>query len=60
MLHFAAEYPGVAAAAPWYGHLKRTFSDASGKDAFSLADKIKALVLGLYGEADPGAFRRTM
>jgi carboxymethylenebutenolidase len=23
-------------------------------DAFSLADKIKAPVLGLYGEADPG------
>jgi carboxymethylenebutenolidase len=53
-LHFAAEYPGVAAAAPWYGHLKRTFSDAPGVDAFSLADKIKAPVLGLYGEADPG------
>src|SRR5713101_6330292 len=53
-LHFAAEYPGVAAAVPWYGHLKRTFSDAPGVDAFSLADKIKAPVLGLYGEADPG------
>jgi carboxymethylenebutenolidase len=53
-LHFAAEYPGVAAAAPWYGHLKRTFSDAPGVDAFSLADKIKAPVLGFYGEADQG------
>src|SRR5437867_2096479 len=53
-LHFAAEYPGVAAAAPWYGHLKRTFSDAPGVDAFSLADKIKSPVLGFYGEADPG------
>ena len=53
-LHFAAEYPGVAAAAPWYGHLKRTFSDAPGVDAFSLADKIKSPVLGLSGEADPG------
>jgi carboxymethylenebutenolidase len=53
-LHFAAEYPGVTAAVPWYGHFKRTFSDAPGVDAFSLADKIKAPVLGLYGEADPG------
>ena len=53
-LHFAAEYPGVAAAAPWYGHVKRTYADAPGVDAFSLADKIKAPVLGLYGEADPG------
>jgi carboxymethylenebutenolidase len=53
-LHFAAEYPGVAAAVPWYGHLKRTFPDTPGVDAFSIADKIKAPVLGLYGEADPG------
>ena len=53
-LHFAAEYPGVTAAVPWYGHLKRTFSDAPGVDTFSLTDKIKAPVLGLYGEADPG------
>jgi carboxymethylenebutenolidase len=53
-LHFAAEYPGVAAAAPWYGHVKRTFSDAPGVDAFMLVDKIKAPVLGLYGEADQG------
>jgi carboxymethylenebutenolidase len=53
-LHFAAEYPGVTAAAPWYGHVKRTYKDAPGVDAFSLADKIKAPVLGLYGEADTG------
>ena len=53
-LHFAAEYPGVAAAVPWYGHVKRAYSDAPGVDAFSLADKIKAPVLGLYGEADTG------
>ena len=53
-LHFSAEYPGVAAAAPWYGHVKRTYPDAPGVDAFSIADKIKAPVLGLYGEADPG------
>ena len=53
-LHFAAEYPGVAAAVPWYGHLKRVFKDAPGVDAFSLAAKIKAPVLGLYGEADTG------
>jgi carboxymethylenebutenolidase len=53
-LHFAAEYPGVAAAVPWYGHLKRTYSDAPGVDAVSLTDKIKSPVLGLYGGADPG------
>ncbi len=53
-LHFAAEYPGVAAAVPWYGHVKRSYPDAPGVDAFSLTDKIKAPVLGLYGEADPG------
>jgi len=39
---------------PWYGHVKRTFSDAPGVDAFSLADKLTMPVLGLYGEADPG------
>ena len=53
-LHTAAEYPGVTAAVPWYGHVKRTYSDAPGVDAFSLASKIKAPVLGLYGEADTG------
>jgi carboxymethylenebutenolidase len=53
-LHFTAEYPGVTAAVPWYGHLKRTFPDAPGVDAFSLVDRIKAPVLGLYGEADGG------
>ena len=53
-LHFSGEYPGVAAAAPWYGHVKRTYPDAAGVDAFSLADKIKAPVLGFYGEADQG------
>ena len=53
-LHFAAEYPGVAAAVPWYGHVKRTYSDAPGVDAFSLADKLTMPVLGLYGDADAG------
>lgn len=53
-LHLAAEYPGVSAVVPWYGHVKRTYSDAPGVDAFALADRIKAPVLGLYGEADPG------
>jgi carboxymethylenebutenolidase len=53
-LHFTAEYPGVTAAVPWYGHVKRTFKDAPGVYAFALADRIKAPVLGLYGDADPG------
>jgi carboxymethylenebutenolidase len=53
-LHFAAEYPGVTAVVPWYGHLKRTYPDAPGVDAFAVADRIKAPVLGLYGEADTG------
>ena len=53
-LHTPAEYPGVAAAVPWYGQVKRTYPDAPGVDAFSLAPRIKAPVLGLYGEADPG------
>lgn len=53
-LHTAAEYPGVTAAVPSYGHVKRTYSDAPGVDAFSLVGRIKAPVLGLYGEADPG------
>jgi carboxymethylenebutenolidase len=44
----------VTAAAPWYGHLKRTYRDAPGVDAFSLVDRIKAPVLGLYGTADAG------
>jgi len=46
-LHFAAEYPAVAAAVPWYGHVKRTYSDAPGVDAFSLTDKLTMPVLGL-------------
>jgi carboxymethylenebutenolidase len=53
-LHTAAEYPGVTAAVPWYGHVKRTYSDAPGVDAFSLASRITMPVLGLYGEADTG------
>jgi carboxymethylenebutenolidase len=53
-LHFSAEYPGVTAAVPWYGHVKRTYPDAPGIDAFAVADKIKMPVLGLYGEADTG------
>jgi carboxymethylenebutenolidase len=53
-LHFAAEYPGVTAAVPWYGHVKRQYKDAPGLDAFAIADKIKVPVLGLYGEADSG------
>ena len=53
-LHFTAEDPGVTAAVPWYGHVKRTYADAPGVDAFALASKIKAPVLGLYGGADSG------
>ena len=53
-LHFAAEYPGVTAAVPWYGHVKRVYKDAPGVDAFSLTDKIKVPILGLYGDADTG------
>ena len=53
-LHFSAEYPGVGAAVPWYGHLKRTYPDAPGVDAFSVAAKLTMPVLGLYGAADPG------
>ena len=53
-LHFTAEYPGVTAAVPWYGHVKRVYTDAPGVDAFSLVSRIKAPVLGLYGDADPG------
>ncbi len=53
-LNFAAEYPGVTAVAPWYGHLKRTFKDKPGVDAFALMDRLKMPVLDLYGEADPG------
>jgi len=53
-LHFGAEYPGVTAVVPFYGHFKRTFTDAPGVDAFSLVARIKTPVLGLYGAADPG------
>src|SRR5207247_1149353 len=53
-LHWSAEYPSVAAAVPWYGHVKRTYPDAPGVDAFSLIPRIKAPVLGLCGEADAG------
>ena len=53
-LHMTAEYPGVSAAVPWYGQVRRTYSDAPGVDAFSLVGRIKAPVLGLYGAADPG------
>jgi carboxymethylenebutenolidase len=53
-LHFTAENPDVTAAVPWYGHVKRTYSDAPGVDAFALASRITVPVLGLYGEADTG------
>ena len=53
-LHFTAENPDVVAAVPWYGHLKRTYTDAPGVDAFSLVSRIKAPVLGLYGDKDSG------
>lgn len=53
-LHFTAESGEVSAAAPWYGHLKRTYPDRPGVDAFSLADRIKCPVLGLYGDSDQG------
>jgi carboxymethylenebutenolidase len=53
-LHFSAEYPGVTAAVPWYGHVKRTYNDTPGVDAFAIVSKIKAPVLGLYGDADTG------
>ncbi len=53
-LHTTAEYPGVAAAVAWYGHVRRTYPDAPGVDAFAIADRIEAPVLGLYGAADPG------
>ncbi|MBI2013952.1 MAG: dienelactone hydrolase family protein [Candidatus Rokubacteria bacterium] len=45
-LHFSAEYPGVTAVVPWYGHVKRTFSDAPGVDAFSLAARISEALRG--------------
>jgi carboxymethylenebutenolidase len=53
-LHFTAENPDVTAAVPWYGHLKRVYKDAAGVDAFSLIPKLKAPVLGLYGDKDGG------
>ena len=53
-LHFTAENPDVTAAVPWYGHVKRTYQDAPGVDAFAVASRIKAPVLGLYGDADTG------
>ena len=53
-LHFTAENPDVVAAVPWYGHVKRTYNDAPGVDAFAVAPKIKVPVLGLYGDADQG------
>jgi carboxymethylenebutenolidase len=53
-LHFTADNPDVTAAVPWYGHLKRTFRDAPGVDAFALASRIKVPVLGLYGDQDGG------
>ena len=53
-LHFTAENPDVTAAVPWYGHVKRVYVDTPGVDAFAVAPKIKAPVLGLYGDADQG------
>ncbi|HET7876105.1 MAG TPA: dienelactone hydrolase family protein [Methylomirabilota bacterium] len=53
-LHFSAEYPGVKAVAPWYGHFKRTWKDKPGVDAFALIDRLTMPVLGLYGGADGG------
>jgi len=53
-LHVTAEYPGVAAAVPWYGQVKRACVEAPGVDALGLADRITSPVPGLSGETDPG------
>src|SRR5207247_8861267 len=53
-LHFTAEYPGVAAAVPWYGRVKRTYPAAPGVAAFSLIPRIKAPVLCPCGAAAGG------
>ena len=37
-----------------HGHVKRTYRDAPGVDAFSLIDRLTMPVLGLYGDADAG------
>jgi carboxymethylenebutenolidase len=53
-LHFTAEHADVRAAVPWYGHLKRTYRDAPGLDAFGLIPRLRVPVLGLYGDKDQG------
>jgi carboxymethylenebutenolidase len=53
-LHFTAENPDVVAAVPWYGHVKRTFKDAPGVDAFALIPRLRVPILGLYGDKDSG------
>src|SRR5207247_9446910 len=53
-LHFSAEYPGVVAAVPWYVHVKRTYPDAPGVDAFILIVRLQAPLLVLFSVADGG------
>ena len=54
-LLFAAQSPDVKAAVPWYGQIKPAKTPGiRTAGPLDLASRIKAPVLGLYGEADQG------
>jgi carboxymethylenebutenolidase len=54
-LLYAAHNPAVKAAVPWYGQIKPAKTPGIRTEGpLDLAAKIKAPVLGLYGEADQG------
>jgi len=58
-LHFSAEYPGVVAAVPWYGHVKRTYPDAPGVDAFSLVARSRRRCSACTARPTAGSPRTT-
>jgi carboxymethylenebutenolidase len=51
---YATHNPDLKAGVAFYGSLMDPASDAMPKNAFDLADKVKAPILGLYGGEDAG------
>lgn len=51
---YAAHSPALKAGVAWYGPVDRAYQPGSTLTAVSVADEIKAPVLGLYGGADAG------
>jgi carboxymethylenebutenolidase len=51
---YAAHNPALKAGVAWYGPVDRTYHSGSDVTPLSVASRIKAAMLGLYGGADAG------